>query len=121
MSKFIKKYKVLLIIVLIFIMCLGGFIVFSKNNVYIEIASDDILYTFAPNAQTIVKIKVGDKVDLNVITSSIKKHFVKCYSTNETLIEFDTNSSFKALSEGETTVYCDLFNSHSNYMNVKIS
>lgn len=117
----IKRYKKVLIIILaiVAIIFVVKFFV-SNNNLSIDISSTNVNYSYSPNGQTTVKLKVNDEAKLKIITKSSKKGLVKCYSDNKDIIKFDSKDTFKAINSGEAEIYCKLLNTKSNIIKVKV-
>lgn len=125
-KKFLKenKRKVLIsfigLIIIIILIILSCIVYKSSNDIYIEIASSHINYVYGPSGETTVKMNVGDSLQLNIITSKFKKPFVKCYSTNEEIISFKKNDVVKGIGAGNASVSCNLNNTKSNKIDIKV-
>ena len=115
-----KKYIIAgICLLLIIIVCLL-IKFFANNTLTIDIASQNVGYMYGPSGETVVKAKVGDVIDLKVITESLKEGMVKCEVTNNQVAKFEDKDTFKATHSGETEIYCELFNTKSNVIKVVI-
>ena len=116
-----NKKKILILAALVAI-TIAIIIIFNfmnkKDELYIEIASTDIGYSYGPNNQTEALTKINDEIKLNIISN--KKDKVKCYSTDENVVSINVKNIGTALSNGSTDIYCKVGNTKSNIINVKV-
>lgn len=115
------KIGILLLLVIIGIILVKLHNFYKDNNdIYIEVASENINYVYGPNNSTSVKMKVGNMLKVKIMTKDNKKNFVKCMSDDENVLKFKKDSSFEALGVGETNIYCKLNKNVSNKISVKV-
>lgn len=121
-SKFKLTKKQLIKIIIIIIAIILSILLIKeltkKVNITIDIASTNVAYTYGPNTSTSSNVKVGEEIDMKIITDS--KREVKCYSTNESVIQIMNNSKVKANQSGFAQIYCKIGNSKSNVIDVKV-
>lgn len=119
--KNLDKKKIIIIFVLITII-VGSIFLIKKSkekvNITIDIVSQDIGYSYGPNSSTDSKLKVGQEIELKIITDSAL--FVKCYSSNEDVIEFDKKNIAIAKKKGSAQLYCEANKQKSNVINVLV-
>lgn len=115
------KIGILLLLVIIGIILVKLHNFYKDNNdIYIEVASENINYVYGPNNSTSVKMNVGNMLKVKIMTKDNKKNFVKCMSDDENVLKFKKDSSFEALGVGETNIYCKLNKNVSNKISVKV-
>lgn len=124
MKKFFEKNKKIIFIVsTILIILLVAFLLFKyfykESEIYIELPTSDISYSFGPGGTTSTKFEVNKKVNL-VIETNISKDKIKCYSSNEKIVKVDDNTSITALKNGLVEVYCKAGNTKSNIIEVRV-
>lgn len=118
-----KKLKKIIIISLIIIILIIITIFFYKMNtknydISIEIASDNISYTYGPNNQSDATVSVNGEIKLNILSDNANK--AKCYSSNENIMIFNSKNIATAISKGKTEIYCKIGNTKSNIINVVV-
>lgn len=115
-----KKVILILLILVLLIISISTYNFFRiKKDIYIEVASNNINYIYGPNNSTLVKMKVGEKLKINILTDT-KKSLIKCQSNNENIVKFNEKNTIKALNKGETFITCRFNNNISNSINIKV-
>ena len=118
-----NKKKILFIIGIILIVGLIAFLLFKyfykENNIYIELPSTDVSYTFGPGGSTSTTFDVNKTVKL-VIETNVSKNKVKCYSSNDEIVKVNDDNSLLGLKKGLAKVYCKVGKTKSNTIEVKV-
>jgi len=116
-----NKLTKIIIISCIIVLLILGIIIYKKLNVkediYIEIASKNVSYTYGPNNNTIVKVKNNDTFNINILSN--KKNKVKCYSKDENILTINKTSVIPK-NNGTTEIYCKLGKSISNSITINV-
>lgn len=115
-----KTKKIIIVVSIILVIAAIGVIIYKtltkKQEIYIDIASTDVSYIYGPSGMSATTLSVNDNLKLKIISENDKK--VKCYSSDENVIKFDSQNIARALSNGSAKIYCKIKNSKSNVIDV---
>lgn len=90
----------------------------SEQKIYIEVVSQNVEYTYNPAGQSNVKIDVNQNLKLGIFADNKKN--VKCYSTDESKLEFIGKDEAISKSKGFVEVYCKAKDQKSNIIEINI-
>lgn len=114
-----KIIKIGLIVLAIVVIGVVTFKIFTtKQTISIDIASTNISYTYGPNGISESTLSVNDTLKVKILPEKVKN--VKCYSSDEKIIKFDSDNIATALSGGSAQIYCKTWNSKSNVIDIVV-
>ena len=123
-SSYVKNFDVksLIFVITLVVISLLLIVLFtrktSEQKIYIEVVSQNVEYTYNPAGQSSVKIDVNQNLKLGIFADNKKN--VKCYSTDESKLEFIGKDEAISKSKGIVEVYCKAKDQKSNIIEINI-